>query len=121
MVRGNIFNIQDRQDLDTNEIVIARTKVLRDNKYVPMGDRTQMDNQRPERQRNQQRQPQQKPKISFHTHRHCPVSPGEGEFVFMGRLRFKEIMLACAPRLEEWAGIVFKFNRTNDAPCILAS
>lgn len=114
--------------MDTNEIIIAKTKVLRDNKYVPIDDYTPNDNQHQEREQQPQQLPTHlnykinvKPKISFHTHRHCPVSPGEGEFVFMGRLRFKEIMLACAPRLEEWAGIVYKFNRTNDAPCILAS
>lgn len=102
--------------METNEIIILKTKLLRDNMQETerMAENTIGNDVHP-------RWIGSKQKVSFHMHRHCPVSSGEGEFVFMGRLRFNEVMLACAPRLEEWAGIVYKFNETNDAPCVLSS
>lgn len=119
VVRGNIFNIQERKDLETNEIIIAKTKVLRDN--MQETHETEMVKPHELNGKRKSLSTNVKPKISFHTHRHCPVYPGDGEFVFMGRLRFNEIMLACAPRLEEWANIVYKYNETNESPCILSS
>lgn len=59
--------------------------------------------------------------FKFHTPTHCSPSQGEGEFVFIGRKRFDELMLICAPRLEEWAYISRKMNESNTAPCILLS
>lgn len=59
--------------------------------------------------------------FKFHTPTQCSPSHGEGEFVFIGRKRFDEVMLICAPRLEEWAHISRKVNESNTAPCILFS
>lgn len=59
--------------------------------------------------------------LKFHTPSHCSASHGIGEFVFMGRRRFDELMLICAPRLDEWVLIARQFNESNNAPCILQS
>lgn len=104
--------MQERVDLETNEIIVGKTKVLRDT------DNARLANENASAAR---RSDWQQHTISYHTHRHCPTAPGAGEFVFIGRLRFNEIMLVCAPRLEEWANIVYKYEQKNAAPCILIS
>lgn len=56
---------------------------------------------------------------SFHTPRHCSATHGEGEFVFIGRKRFDEIMVICVPRIQEWRHVAVRYNGTEKAPCIL--
>lgn len=114
VVRGNIFNVQERDDLNTNEINIGKTKILRDTDHVLVNDSSDNNHM-------SMSEIDWKGRISYHTHRHCPTSTGAGEFVFMGRLRFNEIMLMCAPRLEEWANIVYRYRDNHDEPCILLS
>lgn len=57
--------------------------------------------------------------LSFHTPLHCSTSHDDGEFVFMGRRRFEEMMIICSPRLDEWARIVNQLSDQDSAPCIL--
>lgn len=59
--------------------------------------------------------------LTFHTPLHCATEHEDGEFVFMGRRRFEEMMVVCAPRLQEWAAIVDRLNNSDNAPCILSS
>lgn len=59
--------------------------------------------------------------LSFHTPLHCDTAHEPGEFVFMGRRRFEEMMVICAPRLNEWARIVERLQSSGDAPCELSS
>ena len=124
--------------MDTIEITIKQTKVLRNNmlaiqdaeeatrhtsKAVKLKKKSMRHNPKAGQWRRIEEQAfgKAEQEFSFHTPRHCLVSPGEGEFVFMGRRRFDEMMLICAPRLDEWARLVQKFTTTNQAPCILAS
>jgi len=60
-------------------------------------------------------------KLSFHWPQHCLISHGDGEFVFMGRRRFNEIALMCAPRLSEWFYVTEKLNSNGQAACNLRS
>lgn len=139
-MRGKIFQIQDRPILDTIEISISKVKTLRNNLLsldTPDDTDLQCQDQHKKTRRHQQRrkglkddinndlqnnsQANQNDKVSFHRPSHCLTSYGEGEFIFMGRRRFNEMMLVCAPRLEEWTSIVQRYANTNDAPCVLSS
>ncbi|XP_076069381.1 meteorin-like protein [Oratosquilla oratoria] len=49
----------------------------------------------------------------------CGAQHGEGEFIFMGRIRLGEPMLWCAPRRIEWAEITKRALSAGSAHCIL--
>lgn len=151
VVRGKIFHIQDQPTLDTLEISVSEAKILRNNllsvekaEAAYRKSDTQTLNAEPRLGRlstrrksttyvheisddlqntnnNHDGDDAETTKISFHRPSHCLTSYGEGEFIFMGRRRFSEIMLVCAPRLEEWTSIIQNYASTNDAPCVLSS
>ncbi|KAG4079513.1 hypothetical protein HA402_005210 [Bradysia odoriphaga] len=134
VTRGTIFSIQQQPSLDTVEITIKRTKILRNNMQAIQNAEDAWRRNYKEQKFNAKRHRRKSPisndiddhpidaaEFKFHTPTHCSPSHGEGEFVFIGRKRFDELMLICAPRLEEWAHISRTVNETNTAPCILFS
>lgn len=133
VTRGIIYNVQEQPTLDTIELTIKHTTILRNNLNAMLNDEIQLYNYLKLRNKiNKLQTFVQNDKFSdndnnnniefkFHTPTHCGATSGEGEFVFMGRKRFQEIMLICAPRLTEWIDIVRNLNATDNAPCILES
>lgn len=134
VTRGTIYAIQQQPTLDTVEITIKRTKILRNNMQAIQNAEDSWRRHYKD-QKFQTKKHRRKSLITndvddnhidsdefkFHTPIHCSPSHGEGEFVFIGRKRFDEIMLICAPRLEEWAIISRRVNESDTAPCILSS
>lgn len=134
VTRGTIYSIQQQPSLDTVEITIKRTKILRNNMQAIQNAEDAWRRHYKE-QKFKTKKHRRKSMISndvddnqidlnelkFHTPTHCSPSHGEGEFVFIGRKRFDELMLICAPRLEEWAHLSRRTNESNTAPCILLS
>lgn len=124
-----MFGLQEQPTLSTIEIYVNRTKVLRNNMHAILEAEDAW------RHYNKKRKPLRLQRagevaefagravenLTFHTPQHCMVTHEDGEFVFMGRRRFEEMMVICAPRLDEWARIVYRFAGTDNAPCMLSS
>lgn len=53
--------------------------------------------------------------------KHCGVSHGVGEFVFMARRKLGDLRLQCAPRLEDWAKLISSLSEAGRAHCVLRS
>ncbi|KAJ6628968.1 Meteorin-like protein, partial [Pseudolycoriella hygida] len=134
VTRGTIYSVQQQQSLDTVEITIKQTKILRDNMdatriaedawrhhYKDPKFKTKRHRRKLQISNDVNANEMDLGEFRFHTPTHCSPSHGDGEFVFIGRKRFDEVMLICAPRLEEWAHLSRKINETNTAPCILLS
>lgn len=59
--------------------------------------------------------------LVLHIPKHCGVSHGVGEFVFMARRKLGDLTLQCAPRLEDWASLVRSLTEEGKAHCVLRS
>lgn len=53
--------------------------------------------------------------------RHCGVSHGSGEFVFMARRKLGKLALRCAPRLEDWRSMMKTLTEEGKTHCVLRS
>ncbi|ELT89210.1 hypothetical protein CAPTEDRAFT_181784 [Capitella teleta] len=49
----------------------------------------------------------------------CGIQEGDGEFLFMGRVRLRRALLRCAPRLQEFQSLWSKAVEVGVNPCIL--
>ena len=121
--------------LNTIEITVNQTKVLRNNinAILDAEDTWRHYYKTNKKRKNSTKRRKRKIQISddhsqnssnvftFHTPLHCSAAHGEGEFVFIGRRRFQEMMLICAPRLDEWVYVSARLNQSDNAPCILNS
>lgn len=139
-----MFGVQQRPRLATNEIYVNRTRLLRNNLFDILADpdtataaaQPQRYGFSPSRNRYSRAarlaatpapppslapSPTGPALLSFHTPLHCSTAHERGEFVFMGRRRFEEMMVICAPRLAEWAATVERLQRSGEAPCVLTS
>lgn len=135
-----MFGVQQRPRLATNEIYVNRTRLLRNNLYDILADPDTvtaaaqpqrigfgLSHNRYSRAARSTATPSPSPNptgpalLSFHTPLHCATAHERGEFVFMGRRRFEEMMVICAPRLAEWAATVERLQRSGEAPCVLTS
>lgn len=129
-----MFGIQQRPRLSTNEIYVNQTRVLRNNMDAILDaedasrhyQRTKKKSRPPTVAKSSKphhlpADPDPEANLTFHTPLHCATEHEDGEFVFMGRRRFEEMMVVCAPRLQEWAAIVDRLNNSDNAPCILSS
>lgn len=127
-----MFGIQQQPRLSTNEIYVNQTRVLRNNMHAILdAEDAWRHYQRSKKKSRPTDTKSLKPNpaevtdtladLTFHTPLHCATEHEDGEFVFMGRRRFEEMMIICAPRLQEWAAIVDLLNHSNNAPCILSS
>lgn len=134
VTRGTMFGIQHQRTLNTIEVYVNRTKILRNNMNAILDAE---DAWRHYYKTNKKRKPangnqdifQQKwstesaalKDLTFHVPLHCLTNHEEGEFVFMGRRRFEEMMIICAPPVDDWDAIVNQLNKGDNAPCILNS
>lgn len=130
-----MFGIQQLPRLNTNAIYVNRTRVLRNNLHAILDAEDAWRHY--QHTKKKPRKPNanapelvdevnitssdQLAELAFHTPLHCATEHEYGEFVFMGRRRFEEMMVICAPRLQEWAAIVDRLNNSDNAPCILGS
>lgn len=128
-----MFGIQQQPRLSTNEIYVNQTRVLRDNMsaildaedawrhYQRTKKKSRPTDTKPLNQQTQPTDSDLLADLTFHTPLHCATEHEDGEFVFMGRRRFEEMMIICAPRLQEWAAIADRLNNSDNVPCILSS
>lgn len=132
VTRGTMFGVQQRPRLATNEIYVNRTRLLRYNLFDILSDpetatvtvTAQPPSgrfSRPAARSTAAAAPTAAALLTFHTPLHCATAHERGEFVFMGRRRFEEMMVICAPRLAEWAATVERLQRSGEAPCVLSS
>lgn len=59
--------------------------------------------------------------VTLQVPKHCGVSHGVGEFVFMARRKLGDLTLQCAPRLEDWANLIRHLTEEGKAHCVLRS
>ncbi|VVD04560.1 unnamed protein product [Leptidea sinapis] len=121
--RGVIVGSEHREDLDTTQLTLRVTKLIRatagggepneiaDDDYF----RYQTDNSvLPHKHRRER---------SIHAHVHvasaCGASAGAGEFLVMARRALGRYRLVCAPRAHEWRQLVEKRNAEGTAHCLL--
>lgn len=131
-----MFGIQQQPRLSTNAIYVNRTRVLRNNMHAILDaedawrhyQRTKKKSRKIDAISSKHQfveesntTTDQLAELAFHTPLHCATEHEDGEFVFMGRRRFEEMMVICAPRLQEWAAIIDRLNNSDNAPCILSS
>ncbi|XP_075231103.1 meteorin-like protein [Lycorma delicatula] len=113
VTRGIIRSVETLEDLKVSELTVKVTKQLREStpgddleESVENNDISSLDNEE---------------EIKLHVPEHCGARRGAGEFVFMGRRKLGDLVLRCAPRLEDWAEIVRSENAKGSAHCVLHS
>lgn len=104
MTRGIIRGIDNLDDLETTQMSIHITKLIR---HTTEDDLTTNSIDPDD--------------IILEVPLHCGVSHGTGEFVFMARRKLGTLRLQCAPRLEEWASLVNTLSKEDKAHCVLRS
>ncbi|KAG6445869.1 meteorin-like protein [Manduca sexta] len=126
--RGVIVGSEQREDLDTTQLTLRLTKLIRatgsDTEPKDKTDenddyyRYEVDNTvEPARGRRGRRA------RSLHAHVHvasaCGAAAGAGEFLVMARRRLGRYALVCAPRLQDWVQLVERRNAEGTAHCLL--
>lgn len=106
VTRGIIHGIENIDDLETTQMSIRITKLIRHTTEDDLSFTTNSVD--PD-------------DIVVEVPQHCGVSHGTGEFVFMARRKLGALRLQCAPRLEEWASLVNTLSREDKAHCMLRS
>ncbi|XP_066588576.1 meteorin-like protein [Prorops nasuta] len=105
VARGTVSAVQRKPDLESTELVLRVTKILRrvenyeNNEVISTEPYAEMD-------------------IRVRVPTACDARHGQGEFVIMAKKRLGDLTLACAPRLEAWAEAV---RELQSAPCVLKS
>ncbi|KAM3964564.1 meteorin-like protein [Aphomia sociella] len=135
--RGVIISSEPREDLDTTQLTIRLTKLIRatghhddhkdvsdsieDNDYY----RYEVDNviERSTHRKSARRRNRDVVSRSLHAHVHvaatCGAAAGAGEFLVMARRRLGRYSLVCAPRLRDWKQLVDRRNADGTAHCLL--
>ncbi|XP_053608138.1 meteorin-like protein [Plodia interpunctella] len=128
--RGLIISSEPREDLDSTQLTLRLTKLIRatghdadpastdadndaDTPHLDDGYfRYEVDNSRRRRRRR-----------SLHAHVHvwsaCGAGAGAGEFLLTARRRLGRYSLVCAPRLHRWQALVDRRNKDGMAHCLL--
>lgn len=107
VTRGIIRGIENQEDLETTQLSIRVTKLIRATAEDEPAASNAVEAEPPE--------------IALEVPLHCRVGHGTGEFVFMARRKLGALRLQCAPRLEEWASLVNSLSREDKAHCLLRS
>ncbi|CAH2037702.1 unnamed protein product, partial [Iphiclides podalirius] len=122
--RVMIVGSEEREDLDSTQLTLRLTKVLRatggelnadelehDGNYYAY----QVDNDIASEAREESR--------TLHAHVHvwsgCGAAAGAGEFVAMARRRLGRLALVCAPRTHQWRRLAEARANAHDAHCTL--
>lgn len=130
--RGVIVGSEAREDLDTTQLTLRLTKLIR----ATAGDesetvkpeladqddyyRYEVDNTL---ERTTHRNHRRRKTRSLHAHVHvssvCGASAGAGEFLVMARRRLGRYSLVCAPRIDDWSELVKRRNDDGTSHCLL--
>ncbi|XP_060802779.1 meteorin-like protein isoform X3 [Amyelois transitella] len=127
--RGVIISSEPRDDLDSTQLTLRLTKLIRatghdgDPKGTP-GLKADDDYYRYEVDNSVERSAHRKRrKRSLHAHVHvaaaCGAAAGAGEFLLMARRRLGRYSLVCAPRLHQWRALVDRRRADGMAHCLL--
>ncbi|KAL0892909.1 hypothetical protein ABMA27_014588 [Loxostege sticticalis] len=131
--RGVIVGSEQRQDLDTTQLTVRLTKLIRatgratdEHPDFPNLDgesdyfRYEVDNSL---ERSTHRTRTRRRTRALHAHVHvsavCGASAGAGEFLVMARRRLGRYSLVCAPRLHDWEELVARRNADGTSHCLL--
>lgn len=116
VTRGIIRSIENRDELDADQLSVKVTKLLRqsteDNLALISSSDVESNSVLLDKSDDQ---------VLLNVARHCGARHGTGEFVFMARRKLGDLALSCAPRLEDWVNIVRKINKEGTAHCVLKS
>ncbi|KAK6643082.1 hypothetical protein RUM43_004585 [Polyplax serrata] len=131
VVRGLIYGIDVRQELEIAEINVKITKILRHSTDDLYGGNSIVGfstvdnginyNSSEEEEVVKKKKFSENDVVKLVMPRQCHPHRGPGEFVFMGRQRLGDLSLVCAARLSEWATIVRTFNSDGTSHCVLKS
>ncbi|KAL3285042.1 hypothetical protein HHI36_019169 [Cryptolaemus montrouzieri] len=116
VTRGIIHGVANHQTEELSHIYIKVTKLIRhtveDNFAVEGETDNKIDNENGD---------QPLKRITISVAQHCQVAHGVGEFVFMVRRKLGELILQCAPRLEDWTKLVSVLTEEGKTHCVLRS
>lgn len=131
--------MQERKELDTSELTVRVTKLIR---YSGPGGRTYqadpdpatvtpsgpfpelVENQISSSHQTAKRRRRKKEDVWFarvHVSSKCGVAAGRGEFLISARRRLGSLALACAPRIEQWQRVAREINKKETAHCLLTT
>lgn len=112
VTRGVIRAVDNHEDRDISEMQIKITKLIRhttDDGYSDVEtNQIEPNFENPE-------------DITLQVARHCGVSHGSGEFVFMARRKLGNLTLKCAPRLADWSVMIKTLTDEGKTHCVLRS
>lgn len=135
--RGVIIGSEQREDLDTTQLTLRLTKLIRatgnasdakgkheahenDDYYRYEVDNTLERSTHINHRNHSKRRRKQR---SLHAHVHvssvCGAAAGAGEFLVMARRRLGRYSLVCAPRVEDWVQLVERRNGDQTVHCLL--
>lgn len=130
--RGVIVGSEAREDLDTTQLTLRLTKLIRatagdesESVKPELADqddyyRYEVDNTL---ERTTHRNHRRRKTRSLHAHVHvssvCGASAGAGEFLVMARRRLGRYSLVCAPRIDDWSELVKRRNDDGTSHCLL--
>lgn len=118
VTRGIIRGVENHEDVDTTQMSIKITKLIR---HVAEDDYLREIETNFLNQNNIDYNNNKINEIKLHVAKHCSVSHGVGEFVFMARRKLGDLTLQCAPRLEDWAVLVNRLSEEGKSHCVLKS
>lgn len=111
VTRGIIRGVENRDDLEVSQMTVRITKLIR---HAPEDSYTR------ELESNEISSDGDG-EVVVQVPRHCGVTYGTGEFVFMARRKLGDLVMRCAPRLEEWAAVANLLTQEGRAHCVLRS
>ncbi|XP_063234551.1 meteorin-like protein [Bacillus rossius redtenbacheri] len=123
VARGIIQAVENDEALEVSRMTVKLTKLLRhstpDND--PEGGLALLDEERRGNSVEAAAAAGRDRRVRMHVASHCGARHGPGEFVLMARRKLGDLVLTCAPRLEDWAEVVSRTNRDGSAHCVLES
>ncbi|RZF48800.1 hypothetical protein LSTR_LSTR003180 [Laodelphax striatellus] len=121
VTRGIIRGVENIDDLKVSEINVKVTKHLRESTPDEISSVAE-DLASNEIDRTQSSAGERhNVTLRLQVPQHCGARHGVGEFVFMARRKLGDLVLRCAPRLEDWIDVVRSENAKGSAHCLLYS
>nr|ATU83001.1 secreted hypothetical protein [Pristhesancus plagipennis] len=118
VTRGIIQRVEQIEDTDISEISVRVTNVLR--RWNPPGDDNWNENDISSNNVDNEDYKTGKTEI-VQVGKHCGAQHGAGELVIMARRKLGQLVLRCAPRLQEWRDILKEASIKDSAHCLLNS
>ncbi|KAL6258791.1 hypothetical protein P5V15_010739 [Pogonomyrmex californicus] len=107
VARGTVTAVEQIFEMNTAELVLRVTKLLRYVTQEAEGNESNLDVMA-----------SAKKSIRVRIPMTCDARHGLGEFVIMAKRRLGDFILVCAPRLETWMQMI---REMDNAPCVLHS